>query len=56
MHTGQIILLAKMLADIDLVFYDFSIGANLFTHGMSRKNSQAVQSTTFRLLLRIRAN
>jgi uncharacterized damage-inducible protein DinB len=26
MHTGQIILLAKMLADIDFVFYDFSSG------------------------------
>jgi uncharacterized damage-inducible protein DinB len=26
MHTGQIILLAKMLADIDFVFYDFSTG------------------------------
>jgi hypothetical protein len=24
MHTGQIILLTKMLANIDLVFYDFS--------------------------------
>ena len=27
MHTGQIILLAKMLADEDLAFYDFSAGA-----------------------------
>lgn len=26
MHTGQIILLTKMLANIDLVFYDFSAG------------------------------
>lgn len=26
MHTGQIILLAKILADVDLVFYDFSTG------------------------------
>ena len=26
MHTGQIILLTKMLAKIDLVFYDFSSG------------------------------
>lgn len=26
MHTGQIILLTKMLANIDLVFYDFSTG------------------------------
>jgi uncharacterized damage-inducible protein DinB len=26
MHTGQIILLTKMLANVDLVFYDFSSG------------------------------
>lgn len=26
MHTGQIILLTKMLAEVDLVFYDFSSG------------------------------
>lgn len=26
MHTGQIILLTKMLAGVDLVFYDFSAG------------------------------
>lgn len=26
MHTGQIILLTKMLANVDLVFYDFSAG------------------------------
>lgn len=26
MHTGQIILLAKMLADVDFIFYDFSNG------------------------------
>jgi uncharacterized damage-inducible protein DinB len=26
MHTGQIILLTKMLAHTDLVFYDFSTG------------------------------
>jgi uncharacterized damage-inducible protein DinB len=26
MHTGQIILLTKMLANLDLVFYDFSSG------------------------------
>lgn len=26
MHTGQIILLAKMLADVDFIFYDFSQG------------------------------
>jgi uncharacterized damage-inducible protein DinB len=27
MHTGQVILLTKMLADEDLAFYDFSAGA-----------------------------
>jgi uncharacterized damage-inducible protein DinB len=26
MHTGQIILLTKMLANVDMVFYDFSTG------------------------------
>jgi uncharacterized damage-inducible protein DinB len=31
MHTGQIILLAKMLADVDLVFYDFSAGKPVHT-------------------------
>jgi uncharacterized damage-inducible protein DinB len=31
MHTGQIILLTKMLADIDLVFYDFSSGKPVHT-------------------------
>lgn len=31
MHTGQIILLAKMLADVDFVFYDFSIGKPVHT-------------------------
>lgn len=31
MHTGQIILLAKMLADVDLVFYDFSTGKPVHT-------------------------
>ena len=31
MHTGQIILLTKMLADIDLVFYDFSTGKPVHT-------------------------
>lgn len=31
MHTGQIILLTKMLADIDLVFYDFSAGKPVHT-------------------------
>ena len=31
MHTGQIILLTKMLANIDLVFYDFSTGKPVHT-------------------------
>jgi uncharacterized damage-inducible protein DinB len=31
MHTGQIILLAKMLADVDFVFYDFSTGKPVHT-------------------------
>lgn len=31
MHTGQIILLTKMLANIDLVFYDFSAGKPVHT-------------------------
>ena len=31
MHTGQIILLTKMLGDIDLVFYDFSTGKPVHT-------------------------
>jgi uncharacterized damage-inducible protein DinB len=31
MHTGQIILLAKMLADADFVFYDFSTGKPVHT-------------------------
>jgi uncharacterized damage-inducible protein DinB len=31
MHTGQIILLAKMLADVDFVFYDFSAGKPVHT-------------------------
>jgi uncharacterized damage-inducible protein DinB len=31
MHTGQIILLAKMLAGVDLVFYDFSSGKPVHT-------------------------
>ncbi len=36
MHTGQIILLAKMLANIDLVFYDFSTGKPVHTWQESR--------------------
>ncbi|HEV7683931.1 MAG TPA: DUF1572 family protein [Pyrinomonadaceae bacterium] len=31
MHTGQIILLTKMLANADLVFYDFSTGKPVHT-------------------------
>jgi uncharacterized damage-inducible protein DinB len=31
MHTGQIILLAKMFAEIDLEFYDFKAGAPVMT-------------------------
>jgi uncharacterized damage-inducible protein DinB len=31
MHTGQIILLTKMLAEVDLVFYDFSSGKPIHT-------------------------
>jgi uncharacterized damage-inducible protein DinB len=31
MHSGQIILLTKMLANIDLVFYDFSTGKPVHT-------------------------
>jgi uncharacterized damage-inducible protein DinB len=31
MHTGQIILLAKMFAEVDLEFYDFKSGAPVLT-------------------------
>ena len=31
MHTGQIILLTKMLANTDLIFYDFSTGKPIHT-------------------------
>jgi uncharacterized damage-inducible protein DinB len=31
MHTGQIILLAKMFTEVDLEFYDFKNGAPVFT-------------------------
>jgi uncharacterized damage-inducible protein DinB len=31
MHTGQIILLAKMFTEVDLEFYDFQNGAPVFT-------------------------
>ncbi len=37
MHTGQIILLAKMLADVDFVFYDFSTGKPVHTWHEPRK-------------------
>jgi uncharacterized damage-inducible protein DinB len=40
MHTGQIILLAKMLADVDLVFYDFSSGKP--AHTWQQRNSDPV--------------
>ena len=35
MHTGQIILLTKMLAGVDLVFYDFSSGKPVHTWNQS---------------------
>jgi len=38
MHTGQIILLAKMLADVDLVFYDFSQGKPTHTWHEPKKS------------------
>ena len=31
MHTGQIILLAKMFTEVDLEFYDFKGGAPVMT-------------------------
>lgn len=31
MHTGQIILLTKMLANVDMNFYDFSSGKTIYT-------------------------
>ena len=31
MHTGQIIMLTKMLADLDLKFYDFEEGKPVHT-------------------------
>jgi uncharacterized damage-inducible protein DinB len=39
MHTGQIILLAKMLADVDFVFYDFSTGKPAHTWHKAENNS-----------------
>jgi uncharacterized damage-inducible protein DinB len=38
MHTGQIILLAKMLADVDFVFYDFSQGKPAHTWHEPKKS------------------
>ncbi|MGH9930027.1 MAG: DinB family protein [Pyrinomonadaceae bacterium] len=38
MHTGQIILLTKMLANIDLVFYDFSTGKPVHTWHQARRS------------------
>ena len=38
MHTGQIILLTKMLANIDLVFYDFSSGKPVHTWHESNRH------------------
>jgi len=37
MHTGQIILLTKMLANVDLVFYDFSTGKPVHTWHESKR-------------------
>jgi uncharacterized damage-inducible protein DinB len=37
MHTGQVMLLTKMLTNVDLVFYDFSTGKPVHTwHGPKR--------------------
>ncbi len=38
MHTGQIILLAKLLADVDFVFYDFSAGKPVHTWHEPKKS------------------
>lgn len=40
MHTGQIILLAKMFAEVDLEFYDFKNGAPVFTWRAKAKSSK----------------
>ena len=40
MHTGQIILLTKMLANVDLVFYDFSSGKPVHTWHEASQNRQ----------------
>lgn len=36
MHTGQIILLTKMLANVDMVFYDFSSGKPVHTWNQAK--------------------
>ncbi len=38
MHTGQIILLTKLLSHKDLQFYDFSTGAPVTTSGTNKNN------------------
>src|SRR6185369_10485281 len=38
MHTGQIILLTKMLAGVDLVFYDFSSGKPFHTWNQPKRS------------------
>ena len=40
MHTGQIILLAKMFTEIDLEFYDFKSGAPVLTWRTKAGNSK----------------
>ena len=40
MHTGQIILLTKMLANVDLVFYDFSTGKPVHTWHQASPNRE----------------
>ncbi|HEV8587622.1 MAG TPA: DinB family protein [Pyrinomonadaceae bacterium] len=39
MHTGQVILLAKMFAEVDLEFYDFKSGAPVLTWKTQSKTS-----------------
>jgi uncharacterized damage-inducible protein DinB len=43
MHTGQIILLTKMLVNIDLVFYDFSTGKPVHTWHKTPPRRPAVE-------------
>jgi hypothetical protein len=40
MHTGQILLFTKMLANLDLAFYDFSIGKPVHTWHEPRRNEE----------------